>query len=133
MVANHHRSHAIHGFFDSSFASALVVTWDGGGNDGTVSLWRAATDCSDDGAAFVFEALPVMPIHMPEHNVYTHVGGLSGLHVCAQALPVASRHGGGTLNLGDRYEQLGWRFISEVGDSSLNAVAGKQMGRWAGW
>ena len=40
--ADHHLAHATHGFFDSPFASALVITADGGGNDGLFNAYWAS-------------------------------------------------------------------------------------------
>ena len=42
MRANHHWSHSVGAFYDSGFDTALVVSYDGGGNDGTFVCWHAA-------------------------------------------------------------------------------------------
>jgi carbamoyltransferase len=38
---NHHDCHAASAFYDSEYDSAFVVSYDGGGNDGTYSLYEA--------------------------------------------------------------------------------------------
>jgi carbamoyltransferase len=41
VTVDHHRAHALHGAHDAPFRRALVVSFDGGGNDGTFNLFRA--------------------------------------------------------------------------------------------
>lgn len=42
VFVDHHVSHAVAGFHDSPFDSALVFSYDGGGNDGNTRLFYAA-------------------------------------------------------------------------------------------
>lgn len=44
VTVHHHRAHASAGFQDSPFERALVVSFDGGGSDGTFSVFRAARE-----------------------------------------------------------------------------------------
>lgn len=39
-TADHHVAHALHGLFDASFERPLVISFDGGGNDGTFRVFR---------------------------------------------------------------------------------------------
>ncbi|WP_437763377.1 carbamoyltransferase C-terminal domain-containing protein [Sorangium sp. So ce281] len=41
VTVDHHRAHALHGIHDAPFRRALVMSFDGGGNDGTCNLFRA--------------------------------------------------------------------------------------------
>ncbi|ACY15451.1 carbamoyltransferase C-terminal domain-containing protein [Haliangium ochraceum] len=41
VTVDHHRAHALHAFYDAPFDRALVVSMDGGGNDGTFHVFRA--------------------------------------------------------------------------------------------
>jgi hypothetical protein len=41
VLANHHWSHALLGYFESDFVPSLVVSYDGGGNDGHFLCWEA--------------------------------------------------------------------------------------------
>lgn len=41
VTVDHHRAHALHGMHDAPFNRALVVSMDGGGNDGTFNVFRA--------------------------------------------------------------------------------------------
>jgi carbamoyltransferase len=41
VTVDHHRAHALHGMHDAPFGRALVVSMDGGGNDGSFNLFRA--------------------------------------------------------------------------------------------
>uniref|UniRef100_A0A7S4GAA8 Carbamoyltransferase domain-containing protein n=1 Tax=Eutreptiella gymnastica TaxID=73025 RepID=A0A7S4GAA8_9EUGL len=40
MFVHHHEAHALYGFYDSPFHNALVLTMDGGGDDGHFWFWR---------------------------------------------------------------------------------------------
>ena len=42
-MADHHASHAFYAHDDSRFGASLVVSYDGGGNDGTFLVRYAAT------------------------------------------------------------------------------------------
>ncbi|HEY4243198.1 MAG TPA: carbamoyltransferase C-terminal domain-containing protein [Kofleriaceae bacterium] len=39
-TVDHHVAHALHGFYDAPYEEPLVVSFDGGGNDGTFRLFR---------------------------------------------------------------------------------------------
>jgi carbamoyltransferase len=43
MRANHHWSHSVGAFYDSGFIASLIVSYDGGGNDGTFVCWHASS------------------------------------------------------------------------------------------
>lgn len=49
VTVDHHRAHALHGAHDAPFTRALVISFDGGGNDGTFQVFRA----DEDGLAHV--------------------------------------------------------------------------------
>jgi len=39
-TVNHHVAHALHGLYDAPFANPLIISFDGGGNDGTFRVFR---------------------------------------------------------------------------------------------
>ena len=41
VTVDHHLAHAALGFYDSPFQRALVLSYDGGGNDGTFNVYSA--------------------------------------------------------------------------------------------
>ena len=41
VTVDHHVAHAALGFYDSPFQRALVLSYDGGGNDGTFNVYSA--------------------------------------------------------------------------------------------
>lgn len=41
-TVDHHRAHALHGLHDAGLGHALVVSYDGGGNDGSFNVFRAS-------------------------------------------------------------------------------------------
>eukprot|EP01001_Neometanema_parovale_P002969 NODE_1377_length_1761_cov_71.807082_g1308_i0.p1 GENE.NODE_1377_length_1761_cov_71.807082_g1308_i0~~NODE_1377_length_1761_cov_71.807082_g1308_i0.p1 ORF type:complete len:555 (+),score=22.20 NODE_1377_length_1761_cov_71.807082_g1308_i0:53-1717(+) len=73
----HHNGHAHHSFFDSPFESALVLTMDGGGDDGTFHIWRASRDSGichvEDGDIHVGQWYLIIAYCIPD--ILSHVFG----------------------------------------------------------
>ncbi|AKT38310.1 carbamoyltransferase C-terminal domain-containing protein [Chondromyces crocatus] len=44
VTVDHHRAHALHGIHDAPFRRPLVLSFDGGGNDGTFNVYRVNDD-----------------------------------------------------------------------------------------
>lgn len=44
VTVDHHLSHAALGFYDSPFKHALILSYDGGGNDGTFNIYTGSRE-----------------------------------------------------------------------------------------
>lgn len=44
IAVDHHLCHATLGFYDSPFQNALILSYDGGGNDGTFNIYSGTRD-----------------------------------------------------------------------------------------
>ncbi|MBN8627378.1 MAG: hypothetical protein J0M17_18020 [Planctomycetes bacterium] len=88
-AAAHHRAHAAVAFYQSSFDRALVISYDGGGNDGWFRTFIASrkdgVQYLDDGirinlgSAYGALAVPIQEIHTNASNTLPNAGKLMGL------------------------------------------------------
>ena len=105
---HHHEAHGLHGFWDSPFRTALVITTDGGGDDGTFHVWRG------DKSARAFESLKAVPVNLGKAfgNLASAVG-LSKAELTAHAMLGSPRpHWVRVLRPAFRASKYQWRAIA---------------------
>jgi hypothetical protein len=88
---NHHQAHAALGFYDSPFSSALVFSFDGGGNDGYFNVYLAERSSGMEAlartlhpAGFVYHHIARGLSEVSSKACYEPTGNIEGSAACLQ-------------------------------------------------